>query len=191
MGALSQEQGAGLEAFLDDQCDWLRRAGVADVRRVKAPLNKVRKGPRKGFFVCVHSGEPHVDYQGTLRVPGLPWSVGVSFDAKSSDCATSFPFGDVLDSQVRFLRSKAQAGALAFLYVRSTHGTAVDYVLPVDGEGAIAGIHHRRSGGVLVADELRRESAPWSHLESQGLVVPVGASWARVVRRLLQEGQWP
>lgn len=180
MGRKSQRVGARFEKFVGEMNGRLKARGQADIRRVKPPMNIL--GFNKGKLQCVYSGEPSVDFQGTML-----GGRAVYFDAKSVDL-DRFRFSIVEDSQLGFLAVGAELGACSFLLVeRRVRGrVGAVYVLPVSGSMLIAGVAHSRSMAILAPET--RESVRFDALE--GWKLAPGETWYDVVMRQEAAGEW-
>ena len=195
-GRRNKKQGDALETHLERSCELIAARGEAQVRKRSNPLT-ILESLGRGQFRCVKTASEGVDFDGTLS-----GGRGVQFDGKTSSHDARFEFRVVSDDQLRHLAHHARLGALCFLYVRqlSTGGRVLaDYLLPVDGQGHIAGTPSKRSKppakvalnreALAEYDAQRRESLRWE--DCQGWKVRPGEDWLRAWRRLEREGKWP
>lgn len=184
MGAKEQKIGALNEARITRQLTIMRRKRICAVRRVKPPMNIVGN-LGKGLFKARHSGTHTVDYEGTMA-----GGRAVYFDAKHSTGKTSFSFGSIRDNQIEYLQERSALGAVCFFLVSrpAPQGrTAPEYVVPIDSEGRIAGVVHKRCA---LLNERTRESVKWSELEDGGWRCGAGETWVDVVVRQSAAGLW-
>jgi hypothetical protein len=192
--------GPAWEQYVEEESAWLAARGIARAVRVKPPINRLGlitewlkremgvEIPKrflqraKGLFIAVASGEPSVDFEGSVR------GYKVAFDAKSSEAEPSWPLGDIRDDQITYLADCARAGEMAFLYVqrRGAKGRP-RYVLPVDREGRVAGQCHKRDRLGELWAAARKESVRWVEVEMWR--VGQDEMWADAVMRL--RPVWP
>lgn len=101
-------RGMLLERIIDMANNNYRNAGVADVRKVPAPVKIMNV---KGKTITGHLERPTwVDYSGVYQ------GTSIIFDAKETS-KTSFPMDNLSEHQYRLLESWAEKGAIAFLIV--------------------------------------------------------------------------
>lgn len=193
---MSKPPGAAWEASIADECAWLSARGLARAQRTKPPINhlgllsdwiaRVLKltglTVPNGLFVAAYTGEVSVDFEGSVR------GQRVVFDAKSSKHEPSWPFSDIRDGQIEHMAEGARCGELAFFYVerRGVAGRA-RYVVPVDREGRIAGVGHKRDLMGPLFEATRRESVRWDEIDMWRC--RPGELWADAVVRL--RPAWP
>lgn len=197
---MSRAPGQAWEGSVLDECAWLANRGTARAQRTKPPINHLGmaadwaeralgikvpdalKGKLKGLFVATYTGEVSVDFEGSVR------GQRVVFDAKSSQAEPSWPFSDIRDGQIEHMAAGARCGELAFFYVERRGATGRPrYIVPVDAQGRIAGVSHKRD---LVGPLLRRdarESVRWEDLEMWRC--QPGELWADAVARM--RPMWP
>lgn len=147
-----------LERQLAEQCSLLARRGRALVARAHPEVQVVRSLPKsrvEGFVRGVK-----LDFEGLLSPSGR----AVALEAKTSHASPSWPLGDVGEAQAQRMAALARCGALALLYVQRMEGVRVvaEHLLPVDGEGRIAGLVTHPACAVLSAE---RKSIRWADLE--------------------------
>lgn len=102
-------RGTLLEKMIDTTNKQYRRKGVADIRKIPAPVKIIRA---KGGRVVGHvqKGE-WVDYVGVYE------GRAIAFDAKETSSKTSFPLSNLTGHQYELLKSWHGKGAKAFLVV--------------------------------------------------------------------------
>lgn len=139
-----------LEADLVKECDLLRNLGLADVEKIPDPVKitqKYKDGSIKGRVLARST----VDFGGTIK-----GGLAVHFDAKvtTDDSRWNFSCLDSKDTKGRkgrtqreFLADNARLGAASFVFLRHKPfmGHVRHYMLPVDKDGVVAGITHRKS----------------------------------------------
>lgn len=147
-----------LEAQLKGQCELLTRRGRAQVGRCHPDVQVVRstaKGRVEGF-VC----GTRLDFEGVLSPSGRY----VVLEAKTSHEGASWGLDSLGAAQVQRMASVARCGALALLYVQRWDGArpVASYLLPVDGEGRIAGLVTHPACVIL---SVERKSIRWADME--------------------------
>lgn len=185
-GKRSQYIGAQFERFVEDELAFEYRQGRACVKKMRPPM-RVRhkvKGNNKQF-VCEHTHAPTVDYEGVIN-----GGVSVKFDAKLTEDDKKFSFNAIGDKQIAHLAEHARFGGVSFLYVaKAPQGFARErYVLPVDANGRIAGIVHRRCERLLIMGK-QRASIKWEEIPERYRVQGKHESWLDVLIRLEEEGE--
>jgi penicillin-binding protein-related factor A (putative recombinase) len=150
--------GKMLERQLVAECEGLWLKQRAWVKRAHPDVQVVR--PVAGGRVEGFTKGTRLDFEGVLCGGGR----AVVVEAKTSHAAPSWPLGDVGDAQMQRMACLARCGALVLLYVQRWEGArpAASYLLPVDGEGRIAGLVAHPALAILSNE---RKSIRWADLE--------------------------
>lgn len=156
---MSQETAQALEGMLASQCALLASRGRGVVARCHPDVQVVRAlrdGKRvEGFVRGVR-----LDFEGVLSPSGRC----VVLEAKTSHESASWGLDGLGAAQALRMAAVARCGALALLYVQRWDGgrRAGDFLLPVDGEGRIAGLVTHPALAVLSGE---RKSIRWADME--------------------------
>lgn len=155
---MSQETAQALEGMLGAQCALLASRGRGVVARCHPDVQVVRQLAKKrveGFVVGVR-----LDFEGVLSPSGRC----VVLEAKTSHKSASWGLNGLGDAQAQRMAAVARCGGLALLYVQRWDGLrrAGDFLLPVDGEGRIAGLVTHPALAVLSGE---RKSIRWADME--------------------------
>lgn len=106
MSSKQQEHGRRWEQYIRQECDDLRRAGLAVVRKNwRAP-----KVPRDGVEARIEPSKP--DFSGALR-----GGRHVVFEAKATLSGSSLDFSRIAEHQWDHLDQADAAGAVTFVYI--------------------------------------------------------------------------
>jgi hypothetical protein len=175
MSTVGQVAAQCLERMLLAQCELLTARGRGRVTRCHPDVQVVRQLPRgrvEGFVQGIR-----LDFEGALAPSGRC----VLLEAKTSHAGTSWPLADLGDEQALRMAAWASCGALALLYVQRWDGLsrAGDYLLPVDGQGRIAGLVTHPALAVLDGE---RKSIRWEDMEPWK--VGAGELWLDAAERL-------
>lgn len=106
-------RGRSFEAAIEAINEEYRLEGLASIEKIPTEWKVLGWDPRtkkaKTVFPCRKAG---VDFQGAIR-----GGQAIFFDAKETKVATRFPFDNVHDHQLAYLREKSALGAITFLLV--------------------------------------------------------------------------
>lgn len=104
-------RGRTLEDAVEAQSAVYEAQGVASIHKAPTDWRIIRRGPEiVGAWPKAKGG---VDFYGTLR-----GGIAVYFDAKETKVKTRFPFDNIHDHQIAFLKTQAALGAVTFVLVR-------------------------------------------------------------------------
>lgn len=138
------------EALIENKCEELQKRKIALIHKVPTEFKLIRNGARivSGFPV---SESRFVDFVGIAN------NKGIAIEAKETKNKTSFPFDNIKDTQIEFLRLWAELGGLGYYIIRFTTNEKV-FFIPSD-------ILHN------CIENIGRKSAPYDwFLETEGVI---------------------
>lgn len=111
-GAQNRASGAAFEQIINAGCDFYRKKGIADIRKVPEPM-KIIKSLGNGRFVAHFAAKAEPDYKGYFMEDGAGC---IMFEAKETD-AESILQSAVNPSQTEELERADAAGVIVFVLV--------------------------------------------------------------------------
>lgn len=151
MGTLARKHGQNFETYARKECNDLRKAGLALVRKNwRAP-----EVPEEGNHARIAKSQP--DFSGVIE-----GGRSVVFECKATMDTNSWEFSHLADHQAEHLSEAAELGAVAFVYILD--GDRRKWVVPwrtlvnLDRESYPFGVFesHRKREGETWLDTLER-----------------------------------
>ena len=109
MSRTHANRGMGLETLIEYANAQYAAKGIALIQKVSTPWKVVRRG--KQIVSAFPEKKSTVDFTGVYR------GVGIAFDAKETDLKTRFPYSNVEDHQIEFMKKWDINGGYAFFII--------------------------------------------------------------------------
>lgn len=104
-------RGMLFEKIIENTNDYYIRRDLCHVRKIPTPI-KILKVDTRGRIDGVFESRSSLDFNGILK-----GGIHIDFDAKETKSKTSFPFGNVLTHQFKYMKSIDDFGGITFLLV--------------------------------------------------------------------------
>ena len=104
-------RGLKFESLIQDKCDELKKNGIALINKVPTEIKMIRNGARIVNAFAVEQSK-FVDFCGIYKGKGM------AIEAKETKNKTSFPFSNIKDTQIEFLKLWVKLGGLGYYIIR-------------------------------------------------------------------------
>jgi recombination protein U len=102
-------RGMGLETLIEYANEQYASKGIAQIQKVATPWKVIRKGRE------IVSAFP--ERKSTVDFIGVYQGKAIAFDAKQTELKTRFPYSNVEDHQINFMKSWEARGGYAFFVI--------------------------------------------------------------------------
>ena len=129
-------RGMKFESLIQNKCEELKKNGVALINKVPTEIKMIRNGARIVNAFAVEQSK-FVDFVGIYK------GKAIAIEAKETKNKTSFPFGNIKDTQIQFLNKWTELGGLGYYIIRFEENKKVFLVISEDMHKCMSTINRK------------------------------------------------